>query len=37
MYFWFKYVKGRDQLGVEENIKTDIKGTGSKCYLGTNG
>ena len=35
MHFWFEHMKGRNQLGYlrhrhEENVKTDIKGKGSK-------
>jgi len=39
MHFWFEYVKGSSQLGYlrhrhEENVKTDVKGTGSKVLSG---
>lgn len=39
MHFWFEYMKDRNQLGYlqhrhEENIKTDIKGIGSKMLSG---
>jgi len=39
MHFWFEYMKGSNHLGClrhrhEENVKTDIKGTGSKMLSG---
>ena len=39
LHFWFEYVKGSNQLGYlrhrhEENVKTDVEGTGSKVLSG---